>query len=81
MADWSFIECTYPNGSPYLQVWLNGVKLGHLVEGEAGFTARGWRKPVASKDAALEKLRTAGVADRKRKIAALQAEIDKMVVT
>lgn len=81
MADISFISCTYPNGSLYLQVLVNGVNLGHLVEGDAGFTALGWRKPVASKDTALEKLRAAGVVDRKRKIAALQAEIDKLVAT
>lgn len=70
MADFGFIDRTYPNGTPYQQVSLNGVDLGHLVKAEAGYTAPSWRKPAASKDAALEKLRAAGVAERKRQIAA-----------
>jgi hypothetical protein len=78
MANFDFTDDTYPNGTRFQQVSLNGVVLGHLVEAEAGYTALGWRKPVASKDAALEKMRAAGVAERKRQIASLQAEIDKL---
>ena len=78
MANFNFINGTYLNGKRFQKVSLNGVSLGNLVESETGFTAPGWRKPAASREAALEKMHAAGVADRKRQIAALQAEIDKL---
>lgn len=78
MANFDFIDDTYPNGTQFQKVSLNGVSLGNLVQSASGYTAPGWRKPAASKDAALEKMRTAGVAERKRQIAVLQAEIEKL---
>lgn len=78
MANFDFIDDTYPNGTPFQKISLNGVSLGNLVESESGYTVPGWRKPAASKEAALEKMRAAGVGERKRQIAALQAEIDKL---
>lgn len=78
MSAFTFASFSYPNGTPYEQVAMNGVDLGHLTKTEDGFTAPGWRKPAASKDDALEKMRAAGVAERKRQIAALQVEIDKL---
>lgn len=80
MANFDFVDGTYPNGTRFQKVLLNGVNLGNLVQSEEGYTAPGWRKPATSKDAALEKMRAAGVAERKRQIAALQAEIDKLAV-
>lgn len=78
MANFDFTDDTYPNGTQFQKVSLNGVSLGNLVKSEAGYSAPGWRKPAASKEAALEKMRATGVAERKRQIAALQAEIDKL---
>ena len=78
MANFDFVDDTYPNGTRFQRVSLNGVSLGNLVQSESGYAALGWRKPAASKDAALEKLRATGVAERKRQIAALQAEIERL---
>jgi len=78
MANFDFVDDTYPNGTRFQKVSLNGVSLGNLAQTESGYTALGWRKPAASEDAALEKMRAAGVAERKRQIAALQAEIGKL---
>jgi len=77
-ANFDFIDDTYPNGPRLQKVSLNGVSLGSLVESETGFTAPGWRKLAVSKEVALEKMRVAGVAERKRQIAALQTEVDKL---
>lgn len=78
MLDFKLVDSTYPNGSAYHDVSLGDIHLGHLRETDSGFTSHGWRKPVAKKDDALEKMRAAAVTERKRQIAALQAEIDTL---
>jgi hypothetical protein len=78
MRKFDFTDDTYPNGTRFQKVSLNGVSLGNLVQSESGYTALGWRKPAATQVAALEKLRAAAVAERKRQIALLQAEIAKL---
>lgn len=80
MENFKFIDGIYPNGTRFQKVSLNGVNLGNLVQSKESYTAPVWRQPAASKDAALKKMRVAGVAERKRQIAALQAEIDKLAV-
>ncbi len=78
MSEFTFKDRVYPNGEAYQQVSLNGVDLGHLVKTEAGFKAPGWSKQMDNKDDALAKMRTAAIVDRKRKISALQADINKL---
>jgi hypothetical protein len=80
MADYVTKKSRYPNGGEYEEVSLDGIRLGALSPVEGGYTSfgQGWRKPAPTRDAALEKLRLSEIARRRRSIAALQAEIDKL---
>lgn len=79
MSDFMLVDGVYPNGQKYQEVSITGIRIGHLIESSAGFSERNWRKPVADKNAALEKMRVAAIKERKRQIAKLAAEIEKLV--
>ena len=80
MIDFAFVLRVYPNGQTYQQVSLRGIPIGHLVESESGFTVPGWRKPITDKNEAMDKMRRAAIAERKRKMSALQSEINKLAL-